>query len=43
MIDVFDGLIRETVSDIDSNDSLEHLMLNDSTTKDENLEIAMGA
>ena len=35
-IDVVDGLIRETVSNLDSNDPLEYLMLNNSTTKDEN-------
>jgi len=38
-IDVVDGLIRETVSNINSNDPLKHLMLNNSTTKDENLEV----
>jgi len=34
MIDVVDGLIRKTVSNIVSDDSLEHLLLNDSTTED---------
>jgi len=42
-IDVAEGLIWETVSNLDSNDPLEHLMLNDSTTKDENPEVAMCA
>jgi len=35
-IDVVDGLIRETTSNLDSNDPLEHLMLNNSTSEDEN-------
>ena len=39
-IDVLDGLIWETVSNINSNDPLEHLMLNNSTIKDENPEVA---
>jgi len=43
MIDVVDGLILETVSNVVSNDYLEHVLLNDSTTKDENLEEAMCA
>ena len=43
MIDVVDGLIWETVSNVVSNDSLEHVLLHDSTTKDENLEVAMCA
>jgi len=43
MIDVVDGLMRETVSNVFSNDSLEHLLLNDSTTEDENPEVAMCA
>ena len=38
-----DGLIRETVCNLDSNDPLERLMLNDSTTKDENPKVAMCA
>ena len=42
-IDVVDGLMRETVSNLDSNDPLEHLMLNDNTTKDEKPEVAMCA
>ena len=41
IIDVIDGLIRETTSNVDSNDSLEYLLLNDSTTKDENPEVAL--
>jgi len=36
MTDVVDGLIRKTISNVVSNDSLEHLLLNDNTTKDEN-------
>ena len=43
MIDVVDGLIRETVSSVVSNDSLEHVLLHDSTTKDEKPEVAMCA
>jgi len=43
MIDVVDGLIWETVSNVVSNDSLQHLMLNDSITKDENPEVAISA
>jgi len=39
-IDVVDGLIRKTTSNINSNDPLEHLMLNNSTTKDENPKVA---
>ena len=42
-IDVVDGLIWETVSNLNSNDPLEHLMFNDSTTEDENPEVAMCA
>ena len=38
-IDVVDSLIQEITSNIDSNDPLEHLMLNNSTTEDENPEI----
>ena len=38
-IDVVDGLIWETASNINSNDLLEHLMLNNSTTEDENSEV----
>ena len=38
-IDVVDGLIWETVSILNSNDLLEHLMLNNSTTEDENLDV----
>ena len=43
MIDVVDGLIRKTISNVVSNDSLDHLMSNDSTTRDENPEVAMYA
>jgi len=32
MIDAVDGLIWETLSNVDSNDILEHLMLNDSAS-----------
>ena len=39
-IDVVDSLIREFASNINSNDPLEHLMLNSSTTEDENPEVA---
>jgi len=39
-VDVVDCLIRETVSNISSHDPLEHLMLNNNTTKDENPEVA---
>jgi len=42
-IDVVDGLIRETVYNVIFNDSLKHLLLNDSTTEDENPEVAMCA
>jgi len=42
-IDVVDGLIRETISNLNSNDPLKHLLLNDSTTKDENPNVAMCA
>ena len=41
MIVVVDGLIRETMSILDCNNSLEHLMLNDSITKDENPKVVM--
>jgi len=37
------GLIRETVCNVVSNYSLKHLMLNDSTTEDENPKVAMCA
>jgi len=43
MIDVVDGLMRETISNVVSNDSIKHLLFNDSTTEDENLEVAMCA
>ena len=39
-IDVVNGLIRETMCNLNSNDPLEHLMLNNSITKDENPEVA---
>jgi len=39
-VDVVDSLIQETVFNLDSNDPFEHLMLNNSTTKDENPELA---
>jgi len=38
-INMVDSLIRETASNIDSNDPLEHLMLNNSTTEDENSKV----
>ena len=38
-IDVVDGLIRETISNLNSNDPFKHLMLNNRTTKDENPEV----
>jgi len=40
MIDVVDGLIWETISNVVSNDSLKHLLLNNSTTNDEISEVA---
>ena len=43
MINMVDGLIRETISNVVSNDSLKHLLLNDSTIEDENPEVAMCA
>jgi len=43
MIDVVDALTRETMSNLNSNDYLEHLMLNDSTTKDENPKVTLCA
>jgi len=43
MIDVVDSLMWKTVSNVVSNDSLEYLMLNDSTNKDENPEVALCA
>ena len=39
-IDLADGLIWETVSNNNSNDPLEHLMVNNTTTKDGNPEVA---
>jgi len=39
-IDVVNSLIQETASNINSNDPLEPLMLNNSTTEDENPEVA---
>ena len=41
MVDVIDGLIWETVTNIVYNDALKNLLLNDSTTKDENPKVAM--
>ena len=35
-----DSLIQETASNINSNDPLEHLMLNNSTTEDKNPKVA---
>ena len=43
MIDVVDSLTQETLSNLDSNDPRKHFMLNDSTTKDVNPEVAMCA
>ena len=43
MIDVVDGLIWKIVSNVISNDSLEHLLLNDNTADDENPKVAMCA
>ena len=40
---MIDGSIWETVSNLDSNAPLEHLVLNDSTAKDENPKVAMCA
>jgi len=39
-IDVVNSLIRETASNINSNDPFEHLMLNNNTTEDENSIVA---
>ena len=39
-IDVIDGLMRETSFNLDPEDALEHLILNNSTTKDENPKVA---
>jgi len=39
-IDMIDSLIQETASNINSNHPLEHLTLNNSTTEDENPEVA---
>ena len=43
MIDVVDLLTQETMSNLNSKDSFEHLMMNDSTTNDENPEVALCA
>jgi len=43
MIDVVDGLVRETISNHESGDPLEHCMLNDSSTKDANPKVAIYA
>jgi len=40
-IDVVNGFMWETVSNLDSNDPLEHLMLNDSATKDATPKLAI--
>jgi len=42
-IDVIDSLVRKTVSNNDFNDPLKQCLLNDCTTKDGNLEVAMCA
>ena len=39
-IDVVDNLLQETTSNINSNDPVEHLMLNNSTIEDENPKVA---
>jgi len=39
-IDVVDGLMRETAFNLDPKDPLDHLMLNNSTTEDEDPEVA---
>ena len=41
MIDVVDSLVRETISNRESSDPLERYILNDSSTKDANPELAM--
>jgi len=41
MIDVVDGLVQEIISILEFDDPLEHCMLNDSSMKDANPEIAM--
>ena len=43
MIDVFNGLAWETISNLESYGPLEHCMLNHSSTKDANPKIAMCA
>jgi len=43
MIDVVDRLMREIISNVASNGFLEHLLLNDSTNKEESPEVAMCA
>ena len=42
-VDVVDRLVREDVINYVSSDLLEHCMLNDGTTKDENPEVVMCA
>ena len=37
-VDIIDGLIQDTMSNLDSDDHLEYLMLNNSTIKDVNPE-----
>jgi len=43
MIDVVSDLIQKTVSNVVFNNTLKHLLLNDSTIKDENPKVAMCA
>jgi len=43
MIDVVDGFVRETISNHESDDPLQHCMLNDNSTKDANPEEAICA
>ena len=42
-VDVVDRLVREDIINYVSSDLLEHCMLNDGTTKDENPEVVMCA
>ena len=43
MIDVVNSLVREIFLNHESDDPLEHCMVNDSSTKDANPEVAMCA
>jgi len=43
MIDAVNGLVRETISNHESDDPLQYCMLNDSSTKDANIEVEMCA